>query len=475
MRPLVTAMNSVTESARQLAVVAQADVLVAGGGVSGLAAAICAGRAGAQTMLLERTSLLGGTATAGLMANVTNHCFEKSGRQVVKGFTEEFLNRLAERNGGLRDWRHAEVPQVPFDPEVFQLVAMEMVREVKVRVWLETWAVGVLAEEGKVTGIVVETRGGRKALRGKVTVDCTGDADLACLAGAEMRVGHGGHSLEFRMGNVGLERAYQFVRDNARNFIEKSDVPTLFADFCRNWEERGLFHLPHGGGREMPLLQEAIKRGEFKAEDGRAYGMDSLGMYAVRGDSTVIVNANFFRFDVFDPDEYTAVQFEAREKCFYVADFLGRHFPGFENAFIVATAPTLGLRRTRCITGAYVLNDADLRRGAQFDDVVGLASEIRDEARLERAVEIPYRCLLPQRVEGLLVASGKTISTDPCALIRGQAHCMTIGQAAGVAAALSARPGVVPSQLDVKALQRALLVQNVFLGDADRLSALGLS
>jgi len=224
----------------------------------------------------------------------------------------------------------------------------------------------------------------------------------------------------------------------------------------------------------MPLLQEAIKRGDYKAESGTAYGMDSLGMYALRGKDTVIVNANFFQFNVFDGDDYTRVTFEARERCFEVAEYLRRIFPGFEQAFLVQTAPALGLRRTRCIVGEHVLREADLRAGAQFDDVVGLASEIREGGRLERAVEIPYRCLLPKGVEGLLVASGKTISTDPCALLRGQVHCMTIGQAAGVAAALCVREGVAPAHLGTRALQKALLEQGAFLGDARRLSALGL-
>lgn len=467
-------MKTVTEAARESPVKANVEVLVAGGGISGLAAAVSAARGGAHTMLLERTSLLGGTGTSGLMANVTNHFFEQGGRQVVKGFAQEFLNRLAQRGGALKDWCHPEVPQVPFDPEIFQLVAIEVLREAGARVWLETWAAENVRAEERVVGVIVESRGGRAALCSEVVVDCTGDADVAFRAGAEMRAGRGGHSLEFRMGNVDIERAYQFIRDHPENFAEGADIPTAFADFCRNWKERGLFHLPHGGGRQMPLLQEAIKRGEYRAESGSAYGMDSLGMYALRGSDTVIVNANFFQFDVFDPDEYTRVAFEARERCFEVADYLRRIFPGFENGVVIQTAPALGLRRTRCIVGEYVLTEGDLGAGAQCEDVVGLASEIREERRLARAVEIPYRCLLPKSVQGLLVASGKTISTDPCALIRGQVHCMTIGQAAGAAAALCVRQGVLPSQLERCTLQKHLLEQGVFLGDQERLSALGL-
>jgi hypothetical protein len=225
----------------------------------------------------------------------------------------------------------------------------------------------------------------------------------------------------------------------------------------------------------MRLVREAIESGAFAAKAGGAYGLDAFGMYALRGTDTVTVNANFFDIDPLDADALTRTHLEARERCFDVAAFLRGHFPGFERGFVAATAPELGVRVCRCIVGERTLTQAERNAGARLDTVVGMGSEVIESVRPADGFDIPYGILVPQAVDGLLVGGAKTVSTERPALIRGQAHGMTLGQAAGVAAALCARQGTGPRHLDTRALQRSLLEQNVWLGDAARLRELRLA
>jgi len=451
-----------------------ADVLVVGAGVAGLAAAVCAARAGARTTLVERTALIGGVATSGLMASTTNHLFDGRGNQVVRGFCEEFLDRLAARGGASPAWKSPDVPQVPHDPEVFQLVAAELLAGAGVEARLQTAFCQPLLEGAAVAGAVVCDASGPGAVRAAITVDCTGNADVAAGAGAPMRqVERSGVSLEFRMGNVDLDRTYLYFKQHPEEYPTEVDVATDFAQFERNWLERGIFHLPHGGGSRLSIMKEAIASGAFSAQAGTAVGLDVLGMYALRGSDTVVVNANYFNINPLDPQAMSRAHLEARQRCFDVAAFLRAHMPGFERGFVVATAPEIGVRVSRCIVGEQTLTVADRDGGAQSDDLVGMGSEVIASLRPAYPFEIPYGILVPQKADRLLVGGAKTVSTERPALIRGQAHGMTLGQAAGVAAALCAREKIEPRRLDPRRLQRGLLDQNVWLGDEDRLRELG--
>ena len=520
-------METILEQARSVPVHARGDVLVVGAGVSGLAAAVSAARAGASTILIERTALFGGVATSGLMASTTNHLFDGTGRQVVKGFADEFLDRMAAAGGVSPQYKAPQVPQIPHDPEIFQLVADEMLEQAGVQVILQCAFSAPVMQGEKVTGAIVEIASGRAAILSAVTVDCTGNADVAARAGAPMRaVERSGVSLEFRMGNVNLHETYLFFKQHPDEYPILTDIASTFEDFETNWLERGIFHIPHGGGTKMRSVQEKIAAGEFSSRSGSAHGLDHFGMYALRGTDTVIVNANFFDIDPIEPQVLTRAHREARKRCVEVARFLSKHMPGFQRAFIAATAPEIGVRMSRCIEGEYTLTTHERDSGARFDDVVGMGSEVIRSVRPPDPFDIPYRILFPgtrpvgqdlascpgdsgptvgqsaspptggriascpgdspspvgqelvscpKRVDALLVGGAKTVSTERPGLIRGQVHGMTLGQAAGVAAALCAQSGTEPRALDVPSLQQALLRQRTYLGDENRLRSLGLS
>jgi hypothetical protein len=468
-------VGSVTLASCEAPLLGESDVLVVGAGVSGLAAAISAARAGARTTLIERTALIGGVATSGLMASTTNHLFDGRGRQVVRGFCEEFLDRLAERGGASPAWKSPDVPQVPHDPEIFQLVAADLLAEAGVEVRLLTVFCQAMLDGKTLRGVFICDASGLGALRAAITVDTTGNADVAVAADVPMRrVERSGVSLEFRMGNVDLHQTHLYFKGHPEEYPGDLDIATNFLEFERNWLERGIFYIPHGGGARMTLVREAIDAGAFSPRAGTASGLDVFGMYALRGTDTVIINSNFFEVNPLDPQALARTHLEARQRCFDVAAFLRTHLPGFERGFVAATAPEIGVRVSRCIVGEHALTVAERDGGARFDDVVGMGSEVIKFRRPPDAFDIPYRILVPQQVDRLLVGGAKTVSTERPALIRGQAHGMTLGQAAGVAAALCALDDIEPPRLDVRHLQRHLLEQNVWLGDEARLRELGL-
>ena len=159
--------------------------------------------------------------------------------------------------------------------------------------------------------------------------------------------------------------------------------------------------------------------------------------------------------------------------------FLREHFPGFENAVVLDTAVVAGVRYTRWIDAGSDLTAQHVAEGAQFDDVIGAITAFARHPRggfihPPRVAELPYRIMLPQTVDNLIVASGKSVSADPRWLVRGQIECYVLGQAGGVGAAVSVKSGTSARGVDMRKVQRALLKQSVYLGDADRLAELGL-
>jgi hypothetical protein len=229
----------------------------------------------------------------------------------------------------------------------------------------------------------------------------------------------------------------------------------------------------------MKLVQDAIARGEYQRERGVCYSLDAFGMYGLAKDHTAIINSNFQAVDFLDPWERTQAILDAQRSVPYIAAFLKSHVPGFKDAYVAATASELGIRGTRWIEGEGVLTENDVLEGVRFPDVIGMGAYRRHVGNrlvfLPHGFDIPYRVMLPKGIEGLLVGSGKSTSTSPRGLLRGQARCMQLGEAGGTAAALSVRRGVVPRDLDIRALQKRLLDQGVYLGDAKLLKERDLS
>jgi len=332
-------MQTVLESDRRIPVRHQCQVLVAGGGLTGTCAAIAAARAGAKTLLVEQSQMLGGVATAGLMASFNNRLIAADGTQVIRGIPGEIVDRLVEVGGARPDWRWPTLPHLPFDPERLQIVLIRLMREVGVRVLLGVMLVAARAEEGKVVALL-EGRAGREAAAAEVVVDATGEAAAAAHMGADFgETPKASASLEFRMGGVDLAALFEHFRQHPEDFAEDYDLATSFEDFARNWAELGIFHLPHGGGAIMSPIQAAIRRGDYCKQRGQAHGLDAFGFYATADTDTIVINSNFYTVDSLDPVGLSNAVMDARERCFEAAELLRRVMPGFEQGYVVATAP----------------------------------------------------------------------------------------------------------------------------------------
>jgi len=470
-------MKKISEPERQIPVVEEMDVIVAGGGISGVAAAVAAARSCANVLLIERNGFLGGVATAGLMASIGNRFFADEGKLVVRGIALEMVERLVDRGGTSARWKSPLVPKIPFDPEIFKLVLLGMVEEAGVRLYLHTMVADAVMSDDSLKGLIIESKSGREAILGKVVADATGDADVAARAGAPFNYEPpGSNSLEFRMGNVDLQKTYEYFKENPERYPFDMDAPRSFEEFERNWLENGFFYYPHGGGGKPGsnialLVEKALERGDFSKERGILTGLDAFGMDGISWNNTVIINSNFSRINDLDVREESRTEIEARRICFYIAEFLRKYMPGFEKAFIIETAPDLGVRVTRSIIGGTTLTREDVDKGAKFDDVIGVGSSGFPGAPFE----IPFRCIVPKKVENLVVASGKSASTKPRGLLRGMTTCIMLGQAAGTAAALAASTTSSLRELELRKLQMSMIEQDVYLGDEKRLQELGLS
>jgi len=474
-------MQSTTmEVDRSIPILIDTDVLVVGGGVSGVAAAVSAARAGVRTTLVERQGYLGGVATAALMTSATNSVMTADGRQVVKGIFEEVMDELAARGTTCADWRTRALPQFPYDQEVFRVLLIDLVQNAGVETLLEARASSVVMEGSELQRVIVDAKGGRRAIVPRVAVDASGDADLVALAGAPSRnTPPDSGSLLFQMRNVDLDQTAAYFEQHLQEWPQYSDRVTPLEDFLANWRKWGVFHLPHGGGRLLRLVQDAIARGHYIRERGLCTDLDVFGMYAYRGSGTVLINSCNFRIDHLDVRSHSQAELQARQLVPVIAGFLQAHMPGFERATISETADLVGVRFTRWISSGFDLTPQDLEAGRAFEDVIGTQAAQARHPRggvvyLDRVAELPYRIMLPQGIDNLIVGSGKSVSTQPRGLVRGQVPCYVLGQAAGVAAALASRAEKPCPGVDVQSIQRELLRQNVYLGDRARLSALGL-
>jgi len=417
-------MRTHSEPARDIPVARDVDVLVAGGGPAGLAAAIASARAGASTLLIEQFGYLGGTATASLMAciNGFRNQVEPDSTQTVRGIAEEIILQLKELGGlGKSPYKQKSYPTEPgqleysyaIDTEKFKYVTLKTCVEAGVEILLHTYVVDAIVQEGALRGVIVENKSGRQALLARVVVDATGDADVAARAGAPY------------------------------------------------WQT---------SGSEPPRLTDSIMyRIAFGAQ--RPEGPYECDF----GSSAVVWGPSVKAIDGTDAEQLSRAEIEARLGVYEDFAQKQKEHPELADARVVETPPLLGIRQTRFIEGEYTLTAEDALEGRRFEDVVAISScPVIHYYGYRRYLEhegydIPYRCLLPRELENLLVA-GRSISSEqqPYESHRAMAPIMAIGQAAGAAAALSCRTEVTPRALDVSQLQRLLASQGAELRLGER-------
>jgi len=414
----MAAVAYVEEPSRKTRVMAETQVLVVGGGSAGVAAAVAAARAGAQTLLVERSGALGGLATGGLVALLLT-LDDGRGRQVVAGLCQEIVDRLdargaafhprrsewGERDESLvaRDRRwglvwgappHCVRYSVAYDPEEMRLVLTDVCRESGVRLLLHSLACEALRDGERLRGVTFQSKSGRFAILADVVVDATGDGDVFFSAGSRFELERVTPWLWFRMG--GIENVERTIDAGGWFFRTVSDGQALF---------------PWGATEKMTGTIDATS-----------------------------------------PEDLTRAQLECRRRVMDSVDELRSTNPAFARSHVCEIARDLGITESRRLIGRYVLSRDDIDR--PIDDAVAISGHWTKYGAL---YWIPYRSLLPTDLQNLIVA-GRCISVDHRVhhATKEIPPCIATGQAAGVAAALAVAQATVPSRLGAEIVREKL-------------------
>jgi hypothetical protein len=452
------------------------DVIIVGGGTAGVMAALAAARMGARTIVVERCGFLGGTLTACEVHQImTFH--SSDGTQILRGIAQEFVEKLQGIGGSPGHCNEQQghlMTATPFDPELAKYVLSRMLLESSVEILLHGYFSDTLASGRSVKGIVVESKSGRLEIEGKVTVDCTGDADVIARAGgefvAESKKNLQPMSLILRIGNVDMDRMLEFMADNPDQFKFADDVDletfkntpytmNCFARF-KPWQ-RAI-----SGGKLPDGL--VIEQGWFASSGG------GLKRGEINVNATRIANV-----DGTDAFDLSRAQLEAHHQAWSIYQFLKESFPGFEDSYILNTAPQIGVRETRRVVGEYTLTDDDILSARRFEDCIGLSASPIDihqpdtegeftwrktDFRGSAAYDIPYRILVPKDLDNVLVA-GRAVSAthEAYGSTRLMGTCFATGHAAGVAAALSVKGAISPRDVNLEELKAALKRQGAVI------------
>ena len=425
-------MKTWYEAGRDLPVAGEYDVIVAGSGPSGAAAAIRAGRMGAKVLLIEWANAVGGISTSGLMSHWTG--------TVDSPLYGEILRRMAEKNeidrGKIVRW---------IDTENLKAVWLEMLAEAGVEVLLYTFVCGVVMEGNRVAGVITESKSGRRVFLGRVTVDGTGDGDAAAFAGVPYHKGRESDgkmqpcTLMFKVAGVDMDRAVLLGSFESTYETEKGELQAL-----------AKAHIPYPAGHLL------VYRSPLP-------GIVTCNM------------TNCTDIDGTKAEDLTKAEQVCRSQMPAILAYRREYVPGFEHCYIISAASLMGIRETRHFEGLYTLCEDDILTARQFDDWVvrgahfnfdvhnlngaGLdPTGVQHQWKQPQGYSIPYGCLVPKAVDGLLLC-GRNISGTHIAHsnYRVMPICVGIGAAAGAAAALAARKGVQPRDLSAAELQPLLV------------------
>lgn len=458
-------MDAIVEASKKIPITKKVDVLVVGGGPGGFPAAVAAARRGAKTLLVERYGFLGGLATSDLVGPLHGYA-TMSGRKILGGIPQEIVHRMIDLGGASKDLTHQG--GVPFDPEILKYVADSMVEEAGVQILFHSLATNTIVESNNIKAVIIENKSGRQAVVADIVIDATGDGDIAAFAGAPFEKGRSVDGMTEPMGTM----------------FRIGGVKALTAD------ERK---------KAVEIVGEAIRTGKIRAFHPRN---GQLGSTIRTGETTMCVTR--FAGDGNKVEELTRAEIQIRKDTLDIVKFYRENVPGYESIYLLDTPAQVGVRETRQIIGEYVLNADDVLKVRKFDDAVARGAwfidihcplgrigpyshvcssnckieppckvlrehkdKLLDEIYLPKDewYDIPYRCLVPKKIDNLLV-SGRCASFthEAMAATRVMGTCMAIGQAVGTAAALAVDGKVKPRELDVSLLQNALIEDGVPLG-----------
>lgn len=428
---------------KQLLHLWDADVIVVGSGSAGAAAAIAAARNGASTVLVERMGYLGGTSTQVLDTFYGFYTPGSVAYKVVGGIPDDVVSALKERNAAFeRPNTFGAGTGVTYDPMLLRVVWEQLALQAGVRLLFHSFCTDVIMEDGRIAGVIVDGKRGLLKLTARVVIDCTGDADVCHQAGAPYeRAGDIDPAqtltTTFRMVNVNVARAKQFSKKELWAKMEEAAM-------------NGQYDLPRREGSWHITTQSGV----------------------IHTIMTRVADV-----DATDPVALTQAEIDGRRQALEYARFLRDHVPGFEQAQPSWMSDPIGVRETRRVYGRYRLTRDDCLGARKFPDAIGACGAPIEDHHAGAdttwhylpdgmTYDIPYGTLLPRQVDGLLVA-GRCFSAthDAHASCRSMAQTMTMGQAAGTAAAMAIKHDLLPHELDVPVLQSRLQEMGAKFGD----------
>lgn len=428
--------KTISEPARKVDVVGKADVIVCGGGPSGIMAALASATKGASTILIEKYSFLGGMATAGMVGPMSK--FKLNGEWIVGGLPREFIIDLKNHNGAIIDLPSGNIP---FDPEIYKFRAMEILLDAGVKLILHSKVVSVVEDEaGTISHVVIESPSGRQAIQGKYFVDCTGSGEVICRSSLPWKIRSEEDklqpmSLQFRLGGVDTDSLKVLMAHDGVKY-RNSDLRTLLE------AEKSKGNISNFGG-PWAVWGSTIREGE------------------------VSVNATRYGGNATDTFVATEAEIQMRRDMMEIVKIFREKSPHFKNSYLIDSATQSGIRETRAAIGEYELKPEDVLNPVDFYDTIAkgghpvdihLPGDSGQDVRfVKEAYNIPYRCIIPKGSNNVLVGGGTiSASKEAFATTRVQGQCMAIGQAAGIAAALCNNQKITVRELDGSVLMKAI-------------------
>jgi hypothetical protein len=443
-------MKQIKESSKTTPVIAETDVLVVGGGPGGLAAALASVRAGADTMLVERYGCFGGVITQAMIGTIA---WYRSNDKVVDagGIGVEFERRAKDVGASMTIFNYEIL-----DTEIFKHIADLMIREADIIPILHCLTVDAIMEGNTIKGVVTESKSGRQAILAKRVIDATGDADIACRAGAPFKKAPKDQlepvSVNFGCSGVDVPRFFSYL----------AEKPSTIADWGDSSGEKE-------NEEFSTYLVEPFKKAKEAGEIPEYARIESYwGNFTDAGEITTLNAIHMSGYDPTDVWDLTKAEIEGRQQVMWAVAALKKYTPGFEKARLRTFGASLGVRESRKIIGRYNLTEHDVLNEARFDDSIGIFPEFLDGHKIAimpstgRYFHVPYGVILPQGVENLLVV-GRCVAGDQVshAATRQMMCCTVTGQGAGVAAAVSLKDNVTCSEINILKVQKALKRQGV--------------